>query len=216
MTSLVFLTLLAKPMPERIQAFKQSPGPKIYQMLSQTASDPAQNLHVRWRAVTTMGELNSKYFLPDLERALQSREWFMRNAALIAILNQPREVALKWSRQLLRDSALMVRTQAVRNLIGLDGYEAEPELWQEIWHKRNFRKNESLWIRAHIAEALARMASEGRTAGFRRMIQDADERLHRWAIMGLEKSTGFKLSSKAEPLDVQRQKWLSRLNAAAI
>jgi len=216
MTSLLFLTLLSKPMPERLQAFRKHEQHAVYQMLSQTASDPAQNLQVRWRAITSMGPLDAQYFKHDLEKALASREWFVRNAALISILSQPREVALKWSVKLLQDPALMVRTQAVRNLVGLNAHEAEPQLWKEIWNKKNFRNRESLWVRAHIAEALARMADHGNAAGFKRLIQDPDERLHRWAIMGLEKSTGYKLSSKGEPIEIQRQKWLARLGVEAI
>ena len=210
MTSILFLTLLGKPMPERLKEFRKEPK-ATYQLLSQTAFDQTQNLQLRWRAITTMGPLDAGYFEKDLEKALKNKEWFIRNAALIAILNEPHDVAVKWSTELLKDPALMVRTQAVRNLVGLEAKEAEGLLWQQIWDKKNFRGQESLWIRAHIAEALARMATQGSVKAFQRLILDPDPRLHKWAILGLEKSTGFKLSSKQEPLEVQRQKWLARL-----
>lgn len=215
MTTLVLIALLGKPMPERLETLRKSP-PSVYEQLAKTAFDTNQNLQIRWRAITTMGPLNAHHFQRDLEKALKSKEWFLRNAGLIAILSAPRDVALKWSMDLLKDSSLMVRTQAVRNLVGLDAREAEAVLWGEMWDKKNFRGSESLWIRAHIAEALARMADRGNPKSFQRLIMDPDERLHRWGIMGLEKRTGFKLSHKQEAVEVQRQKWLARLGVETI
>lgn len=214
MTSLVFLTLLGKPMPERLAAFKKNPA--AYEKLAQTAFDSNQALNVRWRALTTMGPLDPVFFRKHLERALTGKEWFLRNAALIAVLKSPREMAVKWSAALLKDPSLMVRTQAVRNLVGLEAKETERELWNQLWDKRNFRKNESLWIRAHIAEALARLADSRHIKPFQKMILDPDERLHKWGILGLEKATGIKLGSAREPVEVQRQKWLARLGVETI
>lgn len=215
MTSLIFLSLLGKPMPERIQAFRQEP--KIsYQKLIETAFDEQKPLQIRWRSLTTMGLLDARYFQKHLEKALVSKEWFVRNAALIAVLNAPRDEAVKWSIHLLGDPSLMVRTQAVRNLVGLEAREAESSLWRQIWNKSNFRGKESLWVRAHIAEALGRLAHPGNPQPFLRLILDPDERLHKWAILGLEKTTGYKLSHSQEPVEVQRQKWLARLGADTI
>jgi HEAT repeat protein len=215
MTSLVLTALLAKPLPERLEAIRKDPK-AIYQQLSQAAADENQALQTRWRALTTMGALDYGHFRKDLEKALKSKDWYARNAALIAILNAPRETALKWSMELLKDPSLMVRTQAVRNLVGLQAKEAEGILWAEMWNKHNFRGQESLWIRAHIAEALARMAEPGNPRSFERLIQDPDPRLYKWAIMGLEKRTGFKLSHQQEPIEIQRRKWLAKLGAGAI
>src|SRR5262245_49649160 len=99
MTSLVLAALLAKPMPERLKAFRQQPK-AAYPLLRETAFDANQNLQIRWRAITSMGALDAGYFLKDLEQALVSKEWFVRNAALIAVLNEPRDLALKWSSKL--------------------------------------------------------------------------------------------------------------------
>lgn len=206
---------LAKPMAARLRSFKQSPKVS-YRFLSRTAFDQKQNLQMRWRALTTMGRVDARYFQADLEKAVQSHEWFIRNAALIALLNAPREVALRWSMSLLQDPSLMVRTQAVRNLVGLDAREAEPLLWKTLWDAKNFRRRESLWIRAHVAEALARMARPGQARVFQRLLMDPDVRLHPWAVLGLEKSTGIKLGSSKEPIEIRRAKWLSRLGVETI
>jgi HEAT repeat protein len=207
--------ILTKPIAERVKEFRdlRDDGHKI---LSAAAFDVHNNLQLRWRALTTMGRMNADEFQKDLEKALLSREWFMRNAALIAIQNSAREVALRWSTKLLNDPALVVRTQAVRNLIQIDGREAESKLWEQMFSRANFRGNESLWVRAHIAEALARFGLKGRTENFHRLLLDPDRRLHKWAILGLENSTGMKMGDKNVPLEVRREQWLERLGAQEI
>ncbi|MGE0529157.1 MAG: HEAT repeat domain-containing protein, partial [Bdellovibrionales bacterium] len=184
--------------------------------LIRKAADSKAPLKLRWRAVTTMGKLDPEGFRGPLDAALTSPEWFMRNAALIALKHGDRERALTWSTRLLRDPALLVRTQAVRNLIDLDAREAEPILWQQLYDKRNFRKGESLWIRRHLAEAVARFAMAGRARNFERLLRDSDTRLHKWAILGLENVTGLRMSDRKEPVEIRRQKWLARLGEQEI
>ena len=208
-------TVLDKPMSARLQEIAKDRA-KAYPALVKTAFDESQSLRLRWRALTTMGRADAVYFKKDLERALRGPQWFLRNAALIAILNAPRDTAVKWSMELVKDPALMVRTQAVRNLVGLEAKESEEFLWRELWSSRNFRKKESLWIRAHIAEALARLADRGHQKAFQRLLMDPDPRLHKWAVLGLEKSTGLKLGGSGEAVEVQRQKWLARLGVETI
>lgn len=208
-------SLMDRPMEVRVREFAKSPD-KAYTFLARSAFDKSASLVERWRAVTTMGRLDPLRFRPELDKALVSGEWYMRNAALIALQTDERARAVAWSTRMLEDKALVVRTQAVRNLIELNARESEPILWQQISAKRNFRGHESLWIRTHIAEALARFGMEGRTRNFQKLLMDADERLHKWAIMGLENSTGMKLSSGKEPTEIRRQKWLTRLGMEAI
>lgn len=212
-----FESLLERPMEKRVKEFEKS-GEKGRKFLIATAFDPSEPLATRWRAVTTMGRWDALHFRAELDRALTSGEWFMRNSALIALLNDERTRAVAWSVRMLEDRALVVRTQAVRNLIGLGAVEAEGHLWKQIHAKRNFRGDESLWVRAHIAEALGRLARPGphRARDFQRLLLDPDERLHRWAIMGLEVTTGLKMSDRKEPVEIRRQKWLARIGVEEI
>lgn len=208
--------ILTRPLKERLTLFTQL-KPGSYRFLIHEAWDADKNLQLRWRAVTTMGRLNPRYFRSNLNKALRSHEWFMRNAALIAIQTErDRAHAVGWAMRLLNDPALVVRTQAVRDLIVLDATRAEPRLWHEMFARRNFRGDESLWIRAHIAQALAKFAEPGETSLFKRLLLDRDQRLYKWAILGLEKTTGLKLSSTDEPIAIQREKWLSRLGVQEI
>lgn len=207
--------ILSKPIVERAQEIRELKD-EGHRLLASAAFDVRNGLQLRWRALTTMGRLGVEEFRAEIERALSSREWFMRNAGLIAIQNSDRDLALRWSTRLLSDPALVVRTQAVRNLIQIDGREAEGKLWEQVFSRSNFRGQESLWVRGHIAEALAHFASKGRVKNFQRLLLDPDRRLHKWAIMGLENSTGIKMGGKTVPLDVRREQWLERLGAREI
>ncbi len=208
-------TLLNKPVQERVREFKNL-GTLGYEFLRKTSHNRELGMNLRWRAITTMGRLNPKAFRSDIESALKNADWYLRNAGLIAIRNDDRQQAVLWSTRLLSDPALIVRTQAVRNLIDLDAHEIEPLLWKMLFDKRNFRGDQSLWIRAHLAEAVAKFAGPGRAQQFRRLLEDRDERLHKWAIKGVEKVTGLSLGHVSEALEVRRQKWLSRLSGESI
>lgn len=210
-------SVLSLPLDVRVKEFNSLPN-QSYPFLSKISKDKSASIQTRWRALTTMGRANAKYFRKDIEGALKSRDWFLRNAALIALQGDDREFAVTWSTKLLRDTALMVRTQAVRNLVTLDAREVEPILWKEIGSKINFNGHQSLWIRAYIAEALVLLSPPGpsRSKHFERLLLDGDERLHLWAIRGLEQATGLKISDNQEDVEVRRQKWLSRLGIQAI
>lgn len=208
-------SLLERPIDQRVSAFKNLKD-HGYKFLSETAFNKRESLQTRWRALTTMGRLDPAMFAKEIDRALVSPEWFMRNAALIALLSGERPKAVEWSLKLLKDPALIVRTQAVRNLIALNARESESELWAVLYDRRNFKGRESLWIRAHAAEALAKFAGPGRAKNFERLLLDADTRLHKWAVAGLENATGLRLSDRTEPVEVRRQKWLARLGVQEI
>jgi HEAT repeat protein len=205
---------MSLPIDQRVKQL-ESQKPQSYAFLRELANDKRAGLTTRWRAVTTMGRINANEFRQDLERALRSQEWFMRNAALIALQTDDRDQAVQWSARLLSDPALVVRTQAVRNLIQLGARETEAVLWRQIFAAQNFRGRESLWVRVHMAEALAKFSTQGHVRDFQRLLLDPDRRLHTWAILGLENSTGLKLGDKNVPLEIRRRQWLERLGASS-
>lgn len=209
-TAFEFNALLAQPLEIRLRECKRL-KPESYAFLTKAAFDTKNSLQMRWRALTTMGRLDVSAFRKELDRALISKEWFMRNAALIALQTDDRSRAVGWSARLLEDPALVVRTQAVRNLIQLDARETEPLLWKEIFSVKNYSGKQSLWVRGFIAEALAKFTAQGRSKGFERLLIEPDERLHKWAVIGLESTTGFKMTDSQEPTETRRRKWLARL-----
>lgn len=200
---------LRLPRDNRIQALK-SQGPATPKQLENLAFDRQQPLEIRWRALTALPHLNQRLGQQAIEKALVSDEWYLRNAATLALPSLPREIAVEQSAKLLSDPALVVRTAAAQNLLKLNAKEKEHLLWEKITHPENFRNGESLWIRRHLARALAEMARAGNEAKFIGLLNDKDSRLHPFAIRGLERLTGKKQGTRTQWLAWWRDSKISK------
>lgn len=198
---------LRLPYPNRLDALKKQ-GDNAFWALKKLAFDERQSLNVRWRAITVIARFPHKDALIVLEAALIHKKWFMRNAAILAMVNRNRSKALDWSQKLLSDKALVVRTAAVQTIHRLEGRETETLLWRKLYSRENFIKNKSLWIRKYIVSALASFAIKGREGKFIHILRDSDKRLYKYAVLGLEKITGVKLGKSAASIKSKRQHWL--------
>jgi hypothetical protein len=214
MSQSVVLETLTLPIGDRVEKLQGSATAR--EALAAIAFDKKRDLNTRWRSMTTMGAVSAKSFRWEIEAALKSREWFLRNAGLVAILHDDRERAINWSLKLLSDGALVVRTQAAKNLLELSATESRESMWTAMNAPSNRLGSESLWIRGYLAKALALWARPVDQKRFLKLLMDKDHSVQRWAIYGLEQSTGIKISAVGESLDVQRQKWLSRMSAGKI
>lgn len=119
------------------------------------AQNPKLSIDQRWKAVLLMGSLGQGT-RKDFEPLLSAKEWFLRNAALIAMQRRSFADGQYAALRLLSDPALIVRSAAVQALSGSQDLEVRSRLWQELSHQRNFRHQKSLWIRKQITEVLAK------------------------------------------------------------
>ncbi|NCN95383.1 MAG: hypothetical protein GW917_01530 [Bdellovibrionales bacterium] len=164
----------------------------------------------RWQALQEMGQRGFKEFKEDLERALNSEEWFVRNAALVAAqASSNKKFALEWSEKLLFDKALVVRTQAIKNLIDMGSESSSELIFKALNHKDNFRGSYSLWIRPYLAQALALHPPKDWKKVFKSMLTDKDERVRSWAVVGLEKKSGLRLGGENVSLETKTKKWMN-------
>lgn len=193
---------LRLPIDNRIAALKNQ-GDAGFEALKQLAFDPQQALQVRWRALTMLPRANASKAEAPIEQAAQSSEWFMRNAALVAMPQMNRKFAMKWSEKLLDDPALVVRTAAVQTLLDIRAIEKKDVLFEKLYSAQNFHGGQSLWVRKHIAQALMQMATPGEEQQFAKVLKDKDNSLHPSAIVALNKITGQKIDT--------RDKWLAKL-----
>lgn len=182
---------------------------EYYNNLKATAFSKTASLNERWSALQEMGRGDFEWFKKDLEKALQAKEWFVRNAALIAIQSGKKEFVKKWSERLLFDKALVVRTQAIKNLLEIGSNDSSEEIFKALNHKINFRGNYSLWVRPYLAQALALHPPKNWKHVYQSMLNDRDEKVQTWAIIGLEKKSGLKLGRAEDSLETRRQKWLN-------
>ncbi|MCC6277032.1 MAG: HEAT repeat domain-containing protein [Oligoflexia bacterium] len=182
-------------------------GPRVYADLKRIAFNEDRALGIRWQAFMAMVKIGEKEALPEVDLALRSQDWFMRDAAIriLPILDEDR--AYKAAMRALDDSALVVRSTAVKTLKVLKRPESADKLWNELYSKENFMRNQSLWIRKYIVEALADLAPPNSEEKFIKVLDDDDSLLFEPAIRGLERLTGQKMGDPSVPAVYKRYYW---------
>ncbi|MBK9321841.1 MAG: HEAT repeat domain-containing protein [Bdellovibrionaceae bacterium] len=186
------LEILNLPLENRVQVTKGL-NQDLYKDYITVAFSETQSMRLRWRALMMAAEARREKATPDLLKASSHKQWFMRNAALVALAEFNNNEAQKLAKSLLKDKALVVRSAAVEVLQANPRPEVRDLLWEEMSEKHNFRNKESLWIRAQIVEALAQKPSDHELKLFTKLIEDRDERVQSAAVTGLEKLTGVSL-----------------------
>lgn len=176
---------------KRLKALR-SEGKEGIRKLHSVAFDDKYPFETRWRALTTLARIAGAECLPDLEKAIQSSDWFMRDAGIKSLEKIDALQARRWARFLLSDPALIVRTTAVGVLRRTRDIESRSLLWEKLYSAQNFRGSQSLWIRRHIVETLAEFAKKSGTQNddiqkFKKVLKDRDDSLHAPARMALAK-----------------------------
>lgn len=202
----VTATALRLPLEQRIDALKIR-GDKSLKDLKAIARNEQAPLSLRWKSVTALGRvfpIESKDLLLSLTK---NKEWYLRNASLIALKAAYRPFALKAARQMLKDKSLVVRTAAVQTIEEIGSREELRVLWSALNDPKNFRKGKSLWIRAHIMRAIAKNVGAGDEVKLAQFVNDKDPQVQLWSLYGLEKASGTRKQNKGLSLAQRKQKW---------
>lgn len=186
------LELLRLPGENR-RSVVQVQGDKLYPRFIEIAFSESQPMSLRWRALMAAGEARGAKAIPDIAKAGASSQWFMRNAALIAMSEVSPEEGRKLAQKLIKDKALVVRSAAVEVLEKSPTPEVRELLWEELNQSYNFKNAQSLWIRHQIVGVLAKKPLDRELRTFAELLSDKDARVHLPAVRGLEKLTGVKL-----------------------
>ncbi|MFP5519959.1 MAG: HEAT repeat domain-containing protein [Bdellovibrionia bacterium] len=187
-TAATMSDILNLPAPNRTKILQKGSN-KHYSQAKSIAFSAEQPMGMRWKALTAMADIKGIDATGDILEASKRKEWFMRNAALLALNEvnpfESKTLALK----LLKDPALVVRSASVNVLSRQMDNESRDRLWQELEAEYNYSKGQSLWIRSQILETLAKNPKSNEMALFAKALQDKDERMHEPAIRGLESIT---------------------------
>ena len=167
--------------------------------LREVAFSEKYGMSDRWKALTLLTFVQKERAIPVLEKALKSKEWFMRNAGLVGMQHVSEMEAKKSARKLLKDKALVVRSAAVDILAKDCGSADRGLLWEQMGDKLNFRKGQSLWIRPQIIKALSEGALNQELSLFLKYVKDDDLQIQKDSTVALERITKRKLS---------REEWL--------
>lgn len=180
---------------------------EFYPLLEQIAFDSTQPMQIRWASLMTFTKIGGKQTVPVLKKAGQDHEWFMRNAALIALNEVAPNDAADLARKLLTDKAMVVRSAAAETLGNLKDYSAVNLLWDELWRKRNFRQEQSLWVRKNIVKSLAALSQRGDEVRWMQVLVDNDRTLYPYAIESLERIVGLQLGKKTDSVAIKKDFW---------
>ncbi len=199
------LEVLSLPEQNRHQ-IAQSQVEKLLPKLLNISNTESETLSNRWKALTLAAHIGGDQAMKALNEALKSKDWFMRNAALVALrANHPLK-AQAAAKSLLKDKALVVRSAAVEVL----GSDFSPEdrdlLWEEFHAPYNFRRKQSLWIRGQILSQLAQKPQAKESSLFVKALMEKDSGLHEPAMVALEKLTQQKI--KATAVAQKRELWI--------
>jgi HEAT repeat protein len=193
------------PLMERVQQLKGDSH--SYENLKVLMFGKANAMDLRWKAVTAFARVGGDKAKADIVRTMQSPEWFMRNAGLIAMSTVDRSESLVWARKFLNDKALVVRSAAVDVISKSHDVTSTNLLWTKLYSKENFRNAQSLFIRRRIVEALADIDGKGHEAKFVALLQDKDQSLHEPAMEALERITKHTVGSPGDPEQARRAQW---------
>lgn len=155
-----------------------------------TASNVKLNMNSRWSSLLKAAELADKEQLEEVKKFTSDKEWYMRNAALVALNKVNRDAAIGEGRKLLTDKSLVVRSAAVEIVSQRMNLENKKALVEEIDKAYNFNKKSSLWIRLQIMEKVAEVAGSSDREFFVKGLFDADTKIASLSAHTLGKITG--------------------------
>lgn len=177
--------------------------------VAQNAKNP---MSMRWQALVSAAEVANYTQIEDIKAFVKNKDWYMRNAALIALDKINVNHAIEEAQVLLKDKALVVRSAAVDILAKRYTRENRNLMAIELSKPYNFAGKQSLWIRAKIFNIIANKASVDDKVFFAKYVFDQDEKIAKTAAATLERITEVNLADKNKVGEwrnyVKKQNWL--------
>ena len=166
-------------------------GPKGYIALHSITFDSHNSMKTRWKAFMIMTSIGGKKSLPEIKKALYSKEWFLRSAGLLAMEKVNQKIAVKWAAHFLKkDEALMVRAQAIDILRNDPSPQNIKLVWKKLYSKENFHRGHGLWIRKNMAHFLSDHAGKSFYKSWARALHDKDVGIQQIAANTMARISG--------------------------
>lgn len=161
-----------------------------------TASNTKLNMNSRWSSLVKAAEFADKQQLEEIKKFSADKDWYMRNAAIVALNKVNRDAAIAEARKLLTDKSLVVRSAAVEIVAQRMNLENKKALTEEVDKGYNFNKKSSLWIRMQILQKISEVAVSSDREIFVKNLFDNDPKISDLCAHTLEKITGKVLEPK--------------------
>lgn len=139
--------------------------------------NPRLTMNERWQSMMSFVTAKGSDATEVLLKKSKDKIWYMRNAALVALdeINSPHAITV--AKKFLSDESLVVRSAAVNVLQKHLTQDVRQLFWNELQQKRNFLKNQSLWIRSQIMEILSSHPLNSELKKFKEFRNDSDDKV---------------------------------------
>jgi HEAT repeats len=146
-------------------------------------------MSVRWKALLSAAEVANGDQFPKLLTFAKDKDWYMRNALLVALEKIDSDLVYDKAKDLLSDKALVVRSAAIEILSKTNDREIRQLFSKEMSKNYNFNGKSSLWVRAQMMKYLVEKPDEGEMGYFVQLIHDKDPKVAQLSMQALEKLT---------------------------
>jgi HEAT repeat protein len=128
------------------------------QELSKVVQNDKLSESDRWSAIISASKKDGAMAIPVLEGMLNQKKysWYTRTAIAQGLVVVGGPGAIKVLQWMLEDRSLVVRTVVVDALGDMKDPASLTPLTEEMKNKRNFIGEQSLWIRKHLVDAIAK------------------------------------------------------------
>jgi HEAT repeat protein len=128
------------------------------QELSKVVQNEKLSESDRWSAIVSAAKKDGEVAVPILEDMLKQKKysWHTRTAIAQGLVSIGGPDATKVLQGMLSDHSLVVRTVVVDALGDMKDPSSLTPLTEEMKNKRNFIGEQSLWIRKHLVDAIAK------------------------------------------------------------
>ncbi len=196
-------------------AFSAIPAKPIFKDQYKIATNNKAPMSQRWIAVMNSFDVASEQEMKQLSPLFEHKDWYIRNASLLAIEKKDKLKAEQYATKSIKDRALVVRSAAAEILIKLDNAETLKTIKEELNQPYNFRGQQSLWIRGQMMGYLITKTDFVDRDFYVQTLFDKDSQIAEMGMHALEKKTEYKIDEKDlhKKLTiwkdyVKEQKWL--------
>lgn len=197
-----FESWLQLPHKLAMRSFASQQGEAVV-FLQKTAFNSKNNMSTRWKAFMLLSQLTGSKTHKHIDKALQSKTWYMRSAALVSLAEFDVLSVKKPAMRLLSDDpSLLVRLKAAELLSAQMDESVINLFWKKVYSPDSYHRHKSLWIRHELVSSLL---VEPRTKDLDKWIQllkEKDGDLLKMATLALKK-----MNKDTNPQSLQTAYW---------
>lgn len=160
------------------------------------AKNEALGMSERWSALQKASDLASGEDFSKIVAFADSKDWYMRNASLIALDKSGNGMVYDQAKKLITDKALVVRSAAADILARLNNDDVKKIFSMEMDKKYNFSGRSSLWIRKQMMSHLIQNPVKADRDFFMKYLSDDDQEIALLSTKALEKITDIRFEGK--------------------